>query len=1435
MLVLLISLYCWPRSHAATVTLPDPIYLETFDDLEEGTLPQGWSAENWGSGAGIEEDNFQHLGSPVYDDWTVVDSTRFNDAMGTYSGEALGSNDYQRVLRNRDDNLLNGEVIEQLAQGNMLFANSGYHQSGGSQILFLETSDYNLSGVSDIFLSFHSLYEQNQDSTGSLEYSINGGQSWLPILYMLDRDDIVYLEDDIIDGEETMFVEHGDWAFSPDGGFGNIYADFIEADPINMDLGPFISGRINDDPEESKRIEFFRLHEADGEQRVRFRFAKTGTDSWYWGIDNFGIYSISSLRLKELIPGDGQNDITPDVVFNAVIEEGSGAQLDQASVELKFDGETVVPSIGKDGTLTTIRFDPAGLLAPNSDHLFEFTYSDNQTPPETKIFQLNFSVKDYPILTEARVLHKEDFEGISPGELPTGWSVENFTTPLIPGEDFHDHTSDAYLNWAVISRDEIEGIMTAQAGFNRIFSQPDGLFVNDQKVDSLIDGNFIVAISAWRSGAQVQYLFTKDYDLSDATNPGLFFQSIYEQNQDSLGAVEYSIDGGETWLPVIYMLDSPDIVAGDAIATFSNAHGDVATYEDPDTGETFGGTYGAFIGAEINEELGPYLSGRINDNPVESKRIELFRLPQAAGQATVRLRFAQSGTNSYYFGIDNLTFYDLPGEEPTQIASATPGADATDFNPGGKVVIVVQDGTNTQLDASTIELRLNGERIEPTVDSNGAHTISYDPPGLLESGSTHIIHFIAKDSAGNDLVVESAFAVINYVSITLPDPIVLETFEDIEEGALPTGWSVESLGSGPSFDDNDPQHLGSNFYDNWVVVDSSRFNNGMGTYDSAENSSNAYQRVLLMRNDYAVNGALVNPLAQGKILFSNSGYHQSGGTQVQLAESPSYDLSNHDHIYVSYHSIYEQNQDSFGGVEYSIDGGNTWLPVVYMLDASDVVADGDGNVDAEQTLNAEHGDIARFVDPDTGEDSNGTYGSFIKAPISPDLASFITGRVDDNTRESKRVEFFRLSQADNQASVKFRFVHTGTDSWYFGIDNFGLYSIDITPPPSIASAPVATSRHTGTGAGFNVTAGGTGPFTHQWYQNGQPLDGATESTLVFEQVVPDNAGEYFVRITNAGGFVDSPAVSLNVLPAYDAILGVWDFASDDLAPTQGNAIMEYADGDDTKNLVSFETTDGNTIPHIGGKQAAFLRLPAFSASANGFQVTLAGSGPNGGGDYINHYSMIWDVLIPEPLNWTPFFNSSASNGNDADFYVDGSGRLGIGALGYAAEGTIEAATWYRIAFAADLGAGTVDYYVDGNPVYASTSGGLDGRFSLFSDANDGPDILLFNEPSGSYTHEMLIGSFLITDRTMNAEEIAALGGASANGIQLSSDQGIRISNLQIDGSTIQIQWEGGQGPFQVQKTSSLSEPDWQNVGQSTNETSASDTIEGATGFYRIVE
>jgi len=55
--------------------------------------------------------------------------------------------------------------------------------------------------------------------------------------------------------------------------------------------------------------------------------------------------------------------------------------------------------------------------------------------------------------------------------------------------------------------------------------------------------------------------------------------------------------------------------------------------------------------------------------------------------------------------------------------------------------------------------------------------------------------------------------------------------------------------------------------------------------------------------------------------------------------------------------------------------------------------------------------------------------------------------VNDNPVESKRIELYRLPQADNQPHVRFRFGHAGTDSWYFGVDNFGLYSISGSPLP----------------------------------------------------------------------------------------------------------------------------------------------------------------------------------------------------------------------------------------------------------------------------------------------------------------------------------------------------------------------------------------------------
>ena len=96
-------------------------------------------------------------------------------------------------------------------------------------------------------------------------------------------------------------------------------------------------------------------------------------------------------------------------------------------------------------------------------------------------------------------------------------------------------------------------------------------------------------------------------------------------------------------------------------------------------------------------------------------------------------------------------------------------------------------------------------------------------------------------------------------------------------------------------------------------------------------------------------------------------------------------------IWVSYHSSYVQNQDAIASLEYSIDGGTNWLPVVYMLqcciDGQDAEADvhlfADGTVDAVTTLKT-------FVDPEAAYGLN--YGAFIGAPITQALAPYIEGR-----------------------------------------------------------------------------------------------------------------------------------------------------------------------------------------------------------------------------------------------------------------------------------------------------------------------------------------------------------------------------------------------------------------------------------------------------------
>lgn len=84
--------------------------------------------------------------------------------------------------------------------------------------------------------------------------------------------------------------------------------------------------------------------------------------------------------------------------------------------------------------------------------------------------------------------------------------------------------------------------------------------------------------------------------------------------------------------------------------------------------------------------------------------------------------------------------------------------------------------------------------------------------------------------------------------------------------------------------------------------------------------------------------------------------------------------------------------------------------------------------------------------------------------------------------------------------------------------------------PQITTQPVSAAVNQGDAFTNKVVATGSGPLFYQWYQypSGVPVDGATNATLELNPVLPSNATNYVVVVTNSFGSVVSSVVSVTV-------------------------------------------------------------------------------------------------------------------------------------------------------------------------------------------------------------------------------------------------------------------------------------------------------------------
>jgi hypothetical protein len=178
---------------------------------------------------------------------------------------------------------------------------------------------------------------------------------------------------------------------------------------------------------------------------------------------------------------------------------------------------------------------------------------------------------------------------------------------------------------------------------------------------------------------------------------------------------------------------------------------------------------------------------------------------------------------------------------------------------------------------------------------------------------------------------------------------------------------------------------------------------------------------------------------------------------------------------------------------------------------------------------------------------------------------------------------------------------------------------------------------------------------------------------------------------------------------------------------------------------------------IGGSSATALSFPAMAADTQSLQMPNQAAA-NAGGTQTNEWTLVMDVKFPTIPGFISLWQTDQNIGaNDGDFFVRDDGAIGISGNYH---GAVTAGNWHRIAVAVSRsgGAPTLNKYIDGTLVGTTAPGGsLDDRHAIKAVLN------LFGDEDGEAASGLL-NSLAFYNTALSANQIGALGGATAGGI-----------------------------------------------------------------------
>jgi len=165
------------------------------------------------------------------------------------------------------------------------------------------------------------------------------------------------------------------------------------------------------------------------------------------------------------------------------------------------------------------------------------------------------------------------------------------------------------------------------------------------------------------------------------------------------------------------------------------------------------------------------------------------------------------------------------------------------------------------------------------------------------------------------------------------------------------------------------------------------------------------------------------------------------------------------------------------------------------------------------------------------------------------------------------------------------------------VDDFSV--VDETAAAAVMTQPASQSVETGGAALFSAQVTGTEPLTYQWFFQNSPLAGQTNVSLLVSDAVTNNAGGYYLIVSNYLGAATTAVATLSVdAPSYPTIL-LQPFGE---SVVEGGFFSVIVAALGTQPLCYQWTFNG--VPVIGATNSSLTFAAVDATNAGAYQVVI---------------------------------------------------------------------------------------------------------------------------------------------------------------------------------------------------------------------------------------